>query len=69
MSKLGFSSQITRAGFACVEMIHGFKEGWIIWHPRGYPRGLKQALRRYHDVVNLPWTDPLTTVWCTTPQF
>ena len=27
--------QITRAGSACMEMIHGFKEGWIIWHPRG----------------------------------
>ena len=27
--------QITRAGSACIEMIHGFKEGWVIWHPRG----------------------------------
>ena len=31
--------QITRAGSACMEMIHGFKEGWIIWHPRGCARG------------------------------
>ena len=28
--------QITRAGSACMDMIHRFKEGWIIWHPRGY---------------------------------
>ena len=27
--------QITRTGFACMEMIQRFKEGWIIWHPRG----------------------------------
>ena len=35
--------QITRAGSACMEMIHGFKEGWIIWHPLGYPRGSTRA--------------------------
>ena len=35
--------QITRAGSAYMEMIHGFKEGWIIWHLRGYPRGSTRA--------------------------
>ena len=33
--------QITRAGFACMEMIHGFKEGWIIWHRAGPPARVK----------------------------
>ena len=35
--------QIIRAGSACMEMIHGFKEGWIIWHRHGYPRGWTRA--------------------------
>ena len=58
--------QITRAGSACMEMIHGFKEGWIIWHPRGcaggparvepyqWKRALSHSVSGFNPYISMP---------------